>query len=229
LADATVLPDRCAVKIDGTTCIIILVVSRPYQLKKRADRQHETTIELHQTIGPAATTITEIAERAGVGRVTVYRHFPEELSLDRACSGLYFERNPAPDPGSWKTVADPVERLRLGLRETYAYHARTEQMITRALADARDHPVMAPYHAHWARAARVLLEPWPTSGRRRKQLSAALALAVSFDSWRTLVRVQRLSHPQAIDLLERLTRESASTERPEEHPDAVGGVRTLSG
>jgi len=88
---------------------------------------------------------------------------------------------------------------------------------------------MAPYHAHWARAARVLLEPWPTRGRRRKQLSAALALAVSFDSWRTLVRVQHLSHPQAIDLLERLTRESASTERPEQLPDAVGGVRTLSG
>ena len=111
--DATVLHDHRAVKIDGTTCIIIFVVSRPYQLKQRADRQHETrqriieaTIELHQTIGPAATTITEIAERAGVGRVTVYRHFPEELSLDRACSGLYFERNPAPDPGSWKTVAE---------------------------------------------------------------------------------------------------------------------------
>lgn len=216
-------------------CIISLVVSRPYQLKQRADHQHETrqriieaTIELHQTIGPAATTITEIAERARVGRVTVYRHFPDEFSLDRACSGLYFERNPAPDPGSWKMVADPVERLRLGLRETYTYHARTEQMITHALADARDHPVMAPYHAHWARAARVLLEPWPTSGRRRKQLSAALALAVSFESWRTLVRAQRLSHPQAIDLIERLTRESAPTERPEEHPDAAGGVRKRS-
>ena len=211
-------------------------MSRPYQLKQRADRQHETrqriieaTVDLHQTIGPAATTITEIAERAGVGRVTVYRHFPEELSLDRACSGLYFKRNPAPDPASWRRLADPVERLRLGLKETYAYHARTEQMITRALADARDHPVMAPYHAHWARAARVLLEPWPpTSGRSRKQMRAALALAVSFDSWRTLVRVQRLSHAQAIDLIERLTRESASTDRPEEHPDAVGGVRTRS-
>ena len=162
---------------------MIFVVSRPYQLKQRADRQAETrqriieaTIELHQTIGPAATTITEIAERAGVGRVTVYRHFPEELSLDRACSGLYFERNPAPDPAGWRTVADPVGRLRRGLQETYAYHARTEQMISHALADARDHPVMAPYHAHWARAARVLLEPWPASGRRRRQLRAALVL-----------------------------------------------------
>ncbi len=210
-------------------------MGRPYQLRQRADRQQETrqriieaTIELHQTVGPAATTITQISDRAGVGRVTVYRHFPEQLALDQACSGLYFERNPAPDPDSWKPIADPVERLRVGLAETYAYHARTERMITHALADARDHPVMAPYHDHWSRAVGVLLEPWPTSGRRRKQLKAALALAVSFDSWRTLVREQRLSHPQAIDLIERLTRESASTERPEEHPDAVGGVRKLS-
>lgn len=210
-------------------------MGRPYQLRQRADRQQETrqriieaTIELHQTVGPAATTITQISDRAGVGRVTVYRHFPEQLALDQACSGLYFERNPAPDPDSWKPIADPVERLRVGLAETYAYHARTERMITHALADARDHPVMAPYHDHWSRAVGVLLEPWPTSGRRRKQLKAALALAVSFDSWRTLVREQRLSHPQAIDLIERLTRESASTERPEEHPDAVGEVRKLS-
>ncbi len=210
-------------------------MGRPYQLRQRADRQQETrqriieaTIELHQTVGPAATTITQISDRAGVGRVTVYRHFPEQLALDQACSGLYFERNPAPDPDSWKPIADPVERLRVGLAETYAYHARTERMITHALADARDHPVMAPYHDHWSRAVGVLLEPWPTSGRRRKQLKAALALAVSFDSWRTLVREQRLSHPQAIDLIARLTRESASTERPEEHPDAVGGARKLS-
>ena len=78
---------------------------RPYELKRRAERQEETrrriveaAIELHQTVGPAATTISEIADRAGVGRVTVYRHFPDELTLARACSGRYFERHPAPDP-----------------------------------------------------------------------------------------------------------------------------------
>ena len=60
-------------------------MGRSYQLKRRAERQDETrqriieaTIELHQTVGPAATTVTDIAQRAGVGRVTVYRHFPDE-------------------------------------------------------------------------------------------------------------------------------------------------------
>lgn len=204
-----------AVKFHGTTCTVI-GVSRPYQLKRRAERQDETrrriieaTIELHQTAGPAATTITQIAERAGVGRVTVYRHFPEELDLDRACSSLYFQRNPAPDPGNWKTCTDPGERLRLGLEETYAYHARTEQMIARALADARDHPVMAPYHEHWHHAVDVLLQPWRVTGKHRKQLRAALALALSFDTWRILVREQGLSQEQAIELVERLTRDCA--------------------
>ncbi len=89
-------------------------MARAYQLKRRAERQDETrqrivdaAIELHQTIGPAATTVTEIAQRAGVGRVTVYRHFPDELTLARACSGQYFERHPAPDLERWRAIADP--------------------------------------------------------------------------------------------------------------------------
>src|SRR5438045_6485085 len=130
-------------------------MSPSYTLKRRAERQDETrqriveaAIELHQTIGPTATTISEIAERAGVGRVTVYRHFPDELTLAGACSGLYFERNPPPEPSEWKEIADPTERLRTALGEVYAYHRATEPMMTHALADARDHPVLQPYHEH---------------------------------------------------------------------------------
>src|SRR5207245_6356562 len=148
--------------------------------------------------------------RAQVGRVTVYRHFPDEPTLARACSGRYFERHPFPDPEQWLTTTDPVERLRAGLRETYAYHRATEAMITHALADARDHPVLAPYHAHWERAADVLAAGWRLRGRRRAFLRAAIALALSFDSWRTLVREQHLTDEQAVELMLRLTRECGS-------------------
>lgn len=187
-------------------------MTRSYQLKRRAERQSETrqriieaTIELHQTIGPAQTTISEIAERAQVGRVTVYRHFSDEATLSRACSGHYFERHPFPDPGRWQKIADPAERLQTGLRETYAYHRTTEAMISHALADARDHPVMAPYHEHWQHAADILTAPWRTRGSRRTVLHAAIALALSFDTWRTLIREQRLTDTQAIALMLRLT------------------------
>jgi AcrR family transcriptional regulator len=196
----------------GETSRIIIDVTRAYTLKRRAERQEETrqriveaAIELHQTIGPAATTISQIAEQAGVGRVTVYRHFPDELTLARACSGQYFARNPAPDPDRWREIDDPAERLRTGLEETYAYHRATEAMMTHVLADARDHPVMAPYHAHWRRAADALVEPWSARGRRRTLLRSGIALALSFDTWRTLVRDQGLTDRQAVELVLRMT------------------------
>jgi AcrR family transcriptional regulator len=188
-------------------------VSRPYTLKRRAQRQDQTrqrivdaAIELHQTIGPTATTISEIAARAGVGRVTVYRHFPDELTLAHACSGQYFERNPPPDPERWRTIADAEERLRTALGETYAYHRASRQMLSHVLADARDHPVMDPYHEHWRRAVDVLLELWPVSGRRRTRLRAAIALALSFDTWRTLSQEHGLTDPQAVELMLGLAR-----------------------
>lgn len=185
-------------------------MARPYTLRRRAEQQGETrrriveaAIELHQTIGPAATTVTEIAERAGVGRVTVYRHFADELTLARACSGLYFERHPAPDPERWTAIEEPEERLRTALRETYAYHRATEQMLSHVLADARDHPVMAPYHAHWERAADVLVAPWRARGRARTALRAAIALALDFETWRTLTS-NGLGDREAAELMVRL-------------------------
>ena len=186
-------------------------MARNYELKRRAERQDETrqrivdaTIELHQTIGPNATTFSQIAERAGVGRVTVYRHFPDEPSLSRACSGQYFERHPPPDPSAWRSVAAPLERLRTGLRDTYAYHRETEQMIAHVLADARDHPAVAPYHALWRHATEILLEPWKVRGRNRELLRAGIAVALSFDTWSVLAREQGLSDGQAVELMLRL-------------------------
>ena len=186
-------------------------MSRPYQLKRRAVAQDETrqriieaTIELHQTIGPRATTISEIAERANVGRVTVYRHFPDEPSLSQACSGLYYQRNPAPDPAGWRAITDPDKRLRAALAESYAYHRHTQAMIGHVLADAREHPAVEPYHTHWRRAVDALMAGRRERGNARRMLRAGIALAISFETWRTLTADQELTDEQAAEVAERL-------------------------
>lgn len=183
-------------------------MARSYELGRRAERQEETreriidaTIELHQTIGPAATTVADVARRAGVGRVTVYRHFPDEPTLSRACSGKYFAEHPFPDLAAWAAIGDPVLRARAAVTESYAYHRANEAMFAHVLADAREHPVMAPYHQYWSGAADVLMAGRAARGRRRTLLRAAVALALSFDTWRTLAREQGLADAQAAELM----------------------------
>src|SRR5438105_12155523 len=97
---------------------------REYRKKRRAELEQQTrlritesTVELHGTVGPARTSISAVAERAGVRRSTVYRHFPDEASLFRACTAHWMSLNPPPDPGSWAAIADPDERLKPALEQ----------------------------------------------------------------------------------------------------------------
>jgi AcrR family transcriptional regulator len=185
-------------------------MARRYELKRRAERQDETrqrivdaTIDLHKVKGGSAT-ISEIARRAGVGRVTVYRHFPDEATLYAACSGHYFSQHPFPDIARWRRIPDSRLRLREALGESYAWHDENREMMTIALAETRDLPIMAPYHRFWDEAAEVLVQPWGFRGRRRRSLKAAIVLALSFESHRTLVREQGLTADQAIELMVQL-------------------------
>ncbi len=113
-----------------------------YELKKRAERREETrlriaraTLELHEILGPALTTRSAIAERAGVTRPTVYSHFPDDLTLGKACSSLELSDNPLPDPGRWEEIADPEERMRAALGDLYAYFRRREGLWANILRD----------------------------------------------------------------------------------------------
>jgi AcrR family transcriptional regulator len=161
---------------------------RRYELKKRAADMAEThlriteaAIELHGTVGPSRTTMSAVAERAGVERRTLYRHFPSETELFEACSTHYFAANPWPDPGAWRAIRDPRERLERALDEVYAYYERTEPMLANVLRDAelvdfaRD--AVAPLQAYLEEAAKVL-----AAGRRRRLARHALA----FSTWRSL-------------------------------------------
>ena len=170
---------------------------RKYELKKRADEMAEThlriteaAIELHGTVGPARTTLSAVARRAGVERRTLYRHFPTEADLFAACSTHYFAANPWPDLAGWRAIRDPGERLVRALDELYAYYERTGPMLGNVLRDAdtvefaRD--AVAPLHAYLEEAAAVLVVGRSVRGRRRRLARAALGHVLSFPTWRSL-------------------------------------------
>src|SRR6201991_98565 len=110
-------------------------MARTYIQKRRAEQQAETrrriveaAVELHGTVGPALTTVSMVAERAGVQRHTFYAHFPDERSLLNACSSLSLERGPLPEAAPWRTIGDRRERLRTGLAAIYGWYERNADL-----------------------------------------------------------------------------------------------------
>jgi AcrR family transcriptional regulator len=187
-------------------------MTRKYDMKRRAKRQQETrrriidaAVELHETVGMARTTISAIAEKAGVERLTVYRHFPDERALLTACSGHWSAANPPPDPASWTQIGDPEERLKRALAEVYAYYRRTEPMLDNVVRDSQVHPItreMAePFFEHFERMRYVLATGWGVKNERLALLLAVLGHALDFQTWRSLVRQQDLSEEQAIEVM----------------------------
>ncbi len=185
------------VKIEDTMMSREPPSKRKYELKQRAEKMAEThlriteaAIELHGTVGPSRTTLSAVAERAGVERRTLYRHFPTEGDLFAACSTHYFSANPWPDLGDWRAIREPQQRLALALDELYAYYERTEPMLSNVLRDAelldiaRD--AAAPLHAYLEEAAEILTIGRQARGRRRQLLGGALRHALAFATWRSL-------------------------------------------
>ncbi len=192
-----------------------------YELKKRAERQEETrlriaraTLELHEILGPALTTRSAIAERAGVTRPTVYSHFPDDLTLGKACSSLEMSDNPLPDPEPWQAIPDSERRMRVALGELYAYFRRRERLWTNILRDQEmpltnddpkaqeaDAEIMEPIFAHWERMKQTLAAGWGSSDESPRLLLSAIGLALDFQTWRAMARTQGLSDEQAIELM----------------------------
>jgi AcrR family transcriptional regulator len=193
---------------------------RPYRMKRRAEleaqtrlRITESAMELHGTLGPARTSISAVAERAGVRRSTVYRHFPDEAALFGACSAHWAASNAPPDIGRWRTIADPEERLETALAEIYAYYRQTEKMMDNLLRDAPLVPVvqelMGAYGELLAAATEVLVAGRRVRGNSRRRVIAAIGHALAFPTWRALVREQGLDDSGAADLMRRLVAAAA--------------------
>jgi AcrR family transcriptional regulator len=197
---------------------------RTYQKTRRAEQEGETRqriveamVELHQEVGPARTTISAIAERAGVERLTVYRHFPDDRSMFEACTSHYATVVPQPDPARWEGIANPAERLRAALLAFYDYYRGAEQMLLHATRDLPQLPALAAVlkpREEFVRGLRQdLVARWKVEGVARVRLGAAVAHGLRFDTWRSLARIERLRDTEAADLMVMLAQGAARAAR----------------
>ena len=183
---------------------------RPYRKRKRAVSELETrqriteaAVDLHQTVGPAHTSVKAIAARAGVDRATVYRHFPDEQALFNACTGHYYASHPMPDPGQWVAITNPDERLRAALADLYTWYGETEEMLATGIRDIEHVPAESrqAFLGYFEAVRAALLARRRERGRTRRRIGAAIGHAINFHTWHSLVREQQLSIDEAITLM----------------------------
>ena len=185
---------------------------RRYELKRRAERRDETrrrivdaTIHLHQTVGPTGASITAIAREAGVSRLTVYRHFPDEVSLLRACTSTYNVANPPPDVGELVGISDPVRRLEVALEKTYAYYTDNEAMLLSGADALPTHPALGvalePFFEGQRQLVGLLASGWEVDGGPGTTLRAAIGHAIGLLTWRSLRNEQGLTNEQSVRLM----------------------------
>jgi AcrR family transcriptional regulator len=207
---------------------------RTYRMRRRAELQEQTrrritesAVELHGTIGPARTSMTAVAARAGVRRSTLYRHFPDEATLFDACGAHWAAANPLPDLGAWAEIRDPDERLGAALDDLYAFYRRNEGMLDNLFRDETTVPLVAErfvaFRGYLDRAAETLMTGRALRGARRYRTAAAVGHAVAYSTWKSLAGEQGLGDGDVCMLMRSLVREAAPATRPRRarpHPGA---------
>jgi AcrR family transcriptional regulator len=190
-------------------------MARTYQKKKRAEHEAETrrriveaTVALHTSVGPARTTISAIAEKAGVQRHTVYSHFPEEETLFAACTTHWALLHPFPPAEPWEAVADPLDRLARALRDVWAWYADVESDLELFLRDAELVPAVRADITRYTERVTMIADRLAADLGGSGTVRAAIGHALAFETWRSLVRREGLTTSGAVDamlaLVERL-------------------------
>lgn len=190
-------------------------MARKYQQRRRAEQQEETrlriveaAVALHGTVGPARTSLSAVAEKAGVQRNTLYRYFPDEGALLDACSSHYVDLNPVPGVAGWAGVDDRLERTLLGLRDLYAYWEANEEMVAHVLRDAETEALVREVSQRSWGAPLGEIRSALLAGATDPALVAVVDLAMSFRTWQSLRR-SGLSTPDAAELMARLVEAAA--------------------
>lgn len=173
------------------------MTKRKYTKTRRAEQQDETreriveaTVKLHQELGPANTTIKAVAEEAGVQRLTVYRHFPDDASLFEACSTHYLGLHPPPNMADWAEITDASKRSYTALLAFYRYYRETEKMWASVYRDADKVEAlkgpMQQFEGYIDAVTDDLVTAWNRTHTTKKQLQVTLRHALRFSTWQSL-------------------------------------------
>jgi AcrR family transcriptional regulator len=164
----------------------------------------EAAVELHRELGPARTTISAIAEKAGVQRLTVYRHFPDEVSMLTACSAHWAERSPPPRTTDWNRIGDPEKRLRRALEAFYSYYASEERMIANSIRDAPVIPFVRRrrerFKGYLDEVEEGLKKDWRVKGKAKQHLATLVGHSLRFETWQSL-KQRGLGPSEAAELM----------------------------
>ena len=181
------------------------MVKRAHQMDETRRRIVAATVELHGTVGPANTTVSAIAERAGVTRVTVYRHFPDDDALFAACTSHWAAQQRIPDVAGWREVPAPADRAKAALTDLYRFFHEAEPMLTLTNRDREVLPDFVRSRNQQTTLTQIdaLLQAWPPR-QRTKTRRALIGHAMSFDTWRSLCVDQALPQQDAVAAMTRL-------------------------
>jgi AcrR family transcriptional regulator len=169
---------------------------RTYRMGRRREgldamrqRIAEAAFELHATVGPAQTSISAVAEQAGVQRHTVYNHFPDLGALFRACTEHGMRVTRVPEAAPWLAIDDPVLRLRRGLGELYAYYRANTRLLGNVVRDMALLGEIGGSEAFVERMTELfgaLAAGWADDAAATRLRMAAIGHAMSFETWRSL-------------------------------------------
>ena len=176
---------------------------RAEQVGQTRQRIVEATVELHGSVGPAATTIAAIAQAAGVTRLTVYRHFPDEAALFGACSAHWISQQQLPDPAAWSGIGDPAARLRAGLADLYRFYRAGAGMLTCLYRDLAALPEVYQQALldQDTLFCDVLAAPFGGTSNQHRRRRALIGHAISFWTWRSLCLDHSLTDTDAVDAM----------------------------
>jgi AcrR family transcriptional regulator len=191
-------------------------VNRQYRQSVRAEKTASTrrrivaaAIELHGTLGPANTSLSSVARKAGVSRPTLYSHFPDEASLFHACTMHWMSQDPPPDPAAWLEIDNSRRRVGTALSEIYSHYARNEQMIGNVFRDMYLVESMRSFNvplveASFAAMTEVIASAFDDGTDLAVRRKAIVSVAINFHTWKNLVRVEGLTNEETADLMTHL-------------------------